>query len=108
MIGFPLAYFMARYATGAQKAALYIAVMLPLWSSYLIKVSAWKMLLAKEGIVTWVFEQLHILPHFSVPLPFQLQLPQFQILVYRLIRQQARYETAVHHAAHRSCSILNR
>ena len=30
--------------------------MLPLWSSYLVKVYAWKMILAKEGIVTWAAE----------------------------------------------------
>ncbi len=38
---------MARYATGAQKALLYIAVMLPLWSSYLVRLYAWKLLLAQ-------------------------------------------------------------
>jgi putative spermidine/putrescine transport system permease protein len=59
-IGFPLAYFMARYATGAQKAALYIAVMLPLWSSYLVRLYAWKLLLAKEGAISWAAQQLHL------------------------------------------------
>ncbi len=59
-IGFPLAYFMARYATGAQKAALYIAVMLPLWSSYLVRLYAWKLLLAKEGAISWTAQQLHL------------------------------------------------
>jgi putative spermidine/putrescine transport system permease protein len=59
-IGFPLAYTMARYATGAQKAALYIAVMLPLWSSYLVRLYAWKLLLAKEGALSWLAERLHL------------------------------------------------
>ncbi len=59
-IGFPLAYYMARYATGAQKAALYIAVMLPLWSSYLVRLYAWKLLLAKEGAISWTAQQLHL------------------------------------------------
>ena len=36
------------------KALLYLAVMLPLWSSYLVRVYAWKLILAKEGIVTWL------------------------------------------------------
>ena len=36
--------------------------MLPLWSSYLVKVYAWKLILAKEGILTWVFTQLHLTP----------------------------------------------
>ena len=59
-IGFPLAYYMARYATGAQKAALYIAVMLPLWTSYLVRLYAWKLLLAKEGAISWTAQQLHL------------------------------------------------
>ncbi|MEQ1805870.1 MAG: ABC transporter permease, partial [Burkholderiaceae bacterium] len=60
VIGFPLAYTMARHATGAQKAALYIAVMLPLWSSYLVRLYAWKLLLAKEGAISWTTQQLHL------------------------------------------------
>jgi putative spermidine/putrescine transport system permease protein len=59
-LAFPLAYYMARYATGAQKAALYIAVMLPLWSSYLVRLYAWKLLLAKEGAISWSAQQLHL------------------------------------------------
>ena len=34
--------------------------MLPLWSSYLVKVYAWKLILAKEGILNWVFAKLHL------------------------------------------------
>jgi putative spermidine/putrescine transport system permease protein len=34
--------------------------MLPLWASYLVKVYAWKLILAKEGILYWVFQQLHL------------------------------------------------
>jgi putative spermidine/putrescine transport system permease protein len=37
-------------------------VMLPLWSSYLVKVYAWKLILAKEGILTWLFENLRLTP----------------------------------------------
>ncbi|MFN8569418.1 MAG: ABC transporter permease subunit [Kouleothrix sp.] len=37
---------------------LYLAITMPLWSSYLVRVYAWKLILAKEGIVTWVFERL--------------------------------------------------
>jgi putative spermidine/putrescine transport system permease protein len=51
---FPLAYFMARHASGRIKALLYLGVLLPLWSSYLVRVYAWKLILVKEGIVTWV------------------------------------------------------
>ena len=59
-IAFPLAYYMARYATGAQKALLYIAVMLPLWSSYLVRLYAWKLLLAREGAISWLAHELHL------------------------------------------------
>ena len=54
VIAFPIAYFAARYARGKWKAFFYIAVMMPLWSSYLVKVYAWKLILAKEGIITWL------------------------------------------------------
>ena len=53
VIAFPIAYYAARYARGRWKALFYLGVMLPLWSSYLVKIYAWKMILAKEGIVSW-------------------------------------------------------
>ena len=59
-IAFPIAYYAARYATGKAKALFYLAVMMPLWSSYLVKVYAWKLILSKEGIITWVANQLHL------------------------------------------------
>ena len=59
LIAFPLAYVMARHASGAGKALLYIAVMLPLWSSYLVRLYAWKLLLAKEGAISWLAQQTH-------------------------------------------------
>ncbi|NSX56083.1 ABC transporter permease [Parasulfitobacter algicola] len=60
IIGFPVAYFAARYARGPWKALFYLGVMLPLWSSYLVKVYSWKLILAKEGILNWLFETLHL------------------------------------------------
>jgi putative spermidine/putrescine transport system permease protein len=60
LIGFPIAYYAARYARGRTKAAFYIAIMLPLWSSYLVKVYAWKLMLAREGVVTWLAAKLHL------------------------------------------------
>ncbi|MCW5635639.1 MAG: ABC transporter permease [Rubrivivax sp.] len=60
VLAFPLAYFMARHARGWTKAMLYIAVMLPLWSSYLVRLYAWKLLLAREGAVSWAAERLHL------------------------------------------------
>ena len=58
LLAFPLAYYIARYAGPRAKAILYLSVLLPLWSSYLVKVYAWKLLLSQEGIVNWVFEKL--------------------------------------------------
>jgi putative spermidine/putrescine transport system permease protein len=55
IIAFPLAYYVARYASPKAKTYLYIAVTLPLWSSYLVRVYAWKLILAKEGIISWFF-----------------------------------------------------
>jgi putative spermidine/putrescine transport system permease protein len=71
VIAFPLAYYMARYAPRRIKALLYLSVTLPLWSSYLVKVYAWKLILAKEGIFSWVIGQLHL----SFALDWLLRIP---------------------------------
>jgi putative spermidine/putrescine transport system permease protein len=60
VIAFPIGYYMARFAGPRLKALCYLGVMLPLWSSYLVRVYSWKLILAKEGILTWVFDQLHL------------------------------------------------
>jgi putative spermidine/putrescine transport system permease protein len=60
VVAFPIAYYAARYARGKWKALFYLGIMLPLWSSYLVKVYAWKLILAKEGILTWLFGKLHL------------------------------------------------
>jgi len=60
VIAFPIAYYAARYAKGWTKALFYLAVMMPLWSSYLVKIYAWKLILAKEGILTWIAQGLHL------------------------------------------------
>ncbi len=60
VVAFPIAYYAARYARGKWKALFYLGAMLPLWSSYLVKVYAWKLILAKEGILTWIFTKLHL------------------------------------------------
>lgn len=62
ILAFPIAYFAARYATGRWKAAFYLGIMLPLWSSYLVKVYAWKLILAKEGIITWAADSIGATP----------------------------------------------
>ena len=60
IIAFPISYYAARYARGKWKALFYLLVMLPLWSSYLVKVYSWKLILAKEGIISWLAEQTHL------------------------------------------------
>ncbi|MBB3541786.1 MULTISPECIES: ABC transporter permease [unclassified Rhizobium] len=60
VVAFPIAYYAARYAQGKWKALFYLGVMLPLWSSYLVKIYAWKLILAKEGILTWIFDKLYL------------------------------------------------
>lgn len=62
IIAFPIAYYAARYARGRIKALFYIAVMLPLWSSYLVRVYAWKLILANEGVLNWGVEQVGLSP----------------------------------------------
>jgi putative spermidine/putrescine transport system permease protein len=53
VIAFPIAYMAARFAGPRLKALFYLGVMLPLWSSYLVRVYAWKLILAKEGVISW-------------------------------------------------------
>jgi putative spermidine/putrescine transport system permease protein len=60
LLAFPLAYYMARYASAAVKSALYLAIVLPLWANYLVRVYAWKLILAKEGVLQWLIHLLHL------------------------------------------------
>jgi putative spermidine/putrescine transport system permease protein len=58
VIAFPLAYYMARAASPRMKTVLYLAVLMPLWSSYLVRVYSWKLILAKEGVAAWGIDKL--------------------------------------------------
>ena len=53
VLAFPLAYFMARIASRRLRAILFVAVLLPLWSSYLVRIYAWRTILAKDGALNW-------------------------------------------------------
>jgi putative spermidine/putrescine transport system permease protein len=55
VIAFPIANYMVRYASPRAKAVFYVGVMLPMWTSYLVKVYAWRLILAKQGILSWLF-----------------------------------------------------
>jgi putative spermidine/putrescine transport system permease protein len=61
LIGFPMAYYMAHYATPAEKGFFFVGVMLPMWASYIVKAYAWTVLLAKGGVMYWALENLGLL-----------------------------------------------
>ena len=60
VVAFPISYYMARYATPRGRALLYLGVLLPLWSSYLVRVYSWKLILAREGVLNWTLVQLRL------------------------------------------------
>ncbi|HEX5944064.1 MAG TPA: hypothetical protein VFY66_17405, partial [Anaerolineales bacterium] len=60
LIAFPLAYYIAKFASPRLKTWLIIGVTIPLWSSYLVRVYAWKLILAKEGILSWFINLLNL------------------------------------------------
>ena len=53
VLAFPFAYYAARLAPRNMRAALFVAVLLPLWSSYLVRVYAWRLILDRQGILNW-------------------------------------------------------
>jgi len=60
LLAFPVAYFMARYAGVRTRALMFILVMLPLWSSYLVRVYAWRVILGPGGPFEWTMAQVGI------------------------------------------------
>ena len=58
LLAFPLGYYMAKFASPRVKSFMYLAVLVPLWSSYLVRVYAWRLILAKEGIFTWFIARI--------------------------------------------------
>ena len=53
VLAFPFGYFMARIASGRSRTFLFVAVLLPLWSSYLIRVCIWRLILNEDGVLNW-------------------------------------------------------
>jgi putative spermidine/putrescine transport system permease protein len=60
VIAFPLAYYIAKVARPRTKTWLYVAVLMPLWASYLVRVYSWRLILAKEGVLMWFIDHLHL------------------------------------------------
>jgi putative spermidine/putrescine transport system permease protein len=54
LLGFPIAYYMARVASRRTRRILLIAVLLPLWASYLVKIYAWRVILQGNGLLDWL------------------------------------------------------
>ena len=58
VLAFPIAFFIARVARPRSKALLIVAVLTPLWASYLVKVYAWRTMLATEGVLNWMLDPI--------------------------------------------------
>ena len=53
LLALPLAFYMAKIASRRVRGILVVAVLMPLWASYLVKVYAWRTMLAHDGIINW-------------------------------------------------------
>jgi putative spermidine/putrescine transport system permease protein len=60
LLAFPIAFYMAKLATPRIKAVLVVAVLMPLWSAYLVKVYAWRAILSEEGALNWVLDPIGV------------------------------------------------
>jgi putative spermidine/putrescine transport system permease protein len=58
VVALPIAYFMAKVASPRAKAILFVAVLMPLWSSYIVRVLSWRQILNSQGVITWFAERL--------------------------------------------------
>jgi putative spermidine/putrescine transport system permease protein len=58
LLAVPFAFFAARIASRRLQAVLFVAVLIPLWSSYLVRVFAWRLILAKDGVLNWSLGQI--------------------------------------------------
>jgi len=56
IIAFPIAFYMAKLASRRGKAILVVAILVPLWSSYLVKVLSWRTMLSNGGVIDWALE----------------------------------------------------
>src|ERR1041384_5551797 len=58
VLAFPFAFFAARFAPRRLQAALFVPVLIPLWTSYLVRVSAWRLILARDGVLNWALDHI--------------------------------------------------
>lgn len=57
-LALPIAFYMAKVASPRMKSALMIAVLMPLWASYLVKAYAWRSVLSEDGVLEWLISPL--------------------------------------------------
>jgi putative spermidine/putrescine transport system permease protein len=60
LLAFPLAFFMAKVTRPTTRGLLVVAVLMPLWSAYLVKVFAWRGILSQGGVLNWLLEPFGI------------------------------------------------
>ncbi|MEA2364102.1 MAG: putative spermidine/putrescine transport system permease protein [Thermoleophilaceae bacterium] len=58
ILAFPIAFYMAKVASPRARALLVVAVLMPLWSSYLVKVYTWRIMLSNDGMVNWLLDPI--------------------------------------------------
>jgi putative spermidine/putrescine transport system permease protein len=58
VIAFPIAFYMAKVASRRGKAILVVAVLMPLWSSYLVKILSWRTMLSEDGVINWALNPI--------------------------------------------------
>ncbi|HEY4279375.1 MAG TPA: ABC transporter permease [Conexibacter sp.] len=58
LLALPFAYFAARLASRRMQSLLFVIVLIPLWTSYLVRVYAWRLILAQDGILNWALHKL--------------------------------------------------
>ena len=67
VLAFPIAYYMARIASKQTRRLLLVAILIPLWASYLVKVYSWRIILGKEGVLNWLLEPFGLTgPGYSI------------------------------------------
>jgi putative spermidine/putrescine transport system permease protein len=58
VLAVPFAFYAARIAPRRLQSVLFVAVLIPLWSSYLVRVYVWRLILAKQGVLNWTLGQV--------------------------------------------------
>ena len=58
VLAFPIAFYMAKVASPRTRRLLVVAILMPLWASYLVKVYAWRIILQENGVLNWALDPL--------------------------------------------------